>query len=61
MGEPQKKAPVMALTPLVMPGPAVRAATPGRRVTLAQPSAAKPAVCSWRVSTRRIPALTHPS
>ena len=55
IGEPEKKALVMALMPLVTPGPAVRAATPGRRVTLAQPSAAKPAVCSWRVSTSRMP------
>ncbi len=49
-GEPLKLAVVMALTPLVMPGPAVRAATPGRRVSLAMPSAAKAAVCSWRTS-----------
>ena len=34
---------VIALTPLVTPGPAVSAATPTRRVTLAQPSAANAA------------------
>ena len=33
-------------TPFVTPGPAVSAATPSRRVTLAQPSAANAAVCS---------------
>ena len=38
----------IALIPLVTPGPAVSAATPGSRVTLAQPSAAKAAVASWR-------------
>ena len=37
--------------PLVTPGPAVSAHTPGSRVTLAQPSAANAAVCSWRTST----------
>ena len=54
-GEPLKCADVMALTPLVMPGPAVSAATPGRRVSLAHPSAANVAVCSWRVSITRQP------
>ncbi len=52
---------MIALTPFVTPGPAVNAAAPGRRVTLAQPSAAKVAVCSWRVSTSRMPAFTQPS
>ncbi len=40
---------------LVTPGPAVSAATPQRRVILAQPSAANPAVCSWRTSTMGSP------
>ena len=60
-GEPLKWAVVMALTALVMPGPAVRTATPGRRVSLAMPSAAHVAVCSWRTSTMRHPAFTAPS
>ena len=50
-----------ALSPLVTPGPAVSAATPGWRVTLAQPSAANVAACSWRVSTISIPSSRHPS
>jgi hypothetical protein len=41
---------VTALTPFVTPGPAVSTATPGRRVSLARPSAANVAVCSWRTS-----------
>ena len=45
-GEPRNQAPVTALTPLVTPGPAVSTATPGRRVSLAIPSAAKVAVAS---------------
>ena len=60
-GEPLSHADVIALTPFVTPGPAVSAATPGRRVTFAQPSAANVAVCSWRVSTRRMSVFTHPS
>jgi hypothetical protein len=36
----------IALMPLVTPGPAVSAQTPGCRVTLAQPSAAKAAADS---------------
>ena len=36
------------------PGPLVARATPGRRVTRAQPSAAWPAAASWRVRTCRI-------
>ena len=40
-----------AVTTLVAPGPAVTKATPGRPVTRAYPSAACPAVCSWRTST----------
>src|SRR5439155_7511760 len=38
IGVPLSDADVMALMPLVTPGPAVNAATPGRRVTLAHPS-----------------------
>lgn len=49
-----KCAVVTAETPLVTPGPAVSTARPGVRVSLARPSAAKTAVCSWRTSTRRI-------
>src|SRR5207245_11210397 len=45
-GVPLKVAVVMALIPLVTPGPAVKMATPGRRVNFANPSAAKVAVCS---------------
>ena len=51
----------IALIPLVTPGPAVSAATPGWRVTFDQPSAANAAVCSWRVSISRIPSLRQPS
>ena len=61
IGVPLSDADVMALMPLVTPGPAVSAATPGRRVTLAHPSAANVAVCSCRVSTSRMPVFTHPS
>src|SRR5439155_6238388 len=57
-GDPLSLAVVMALTPLVTPGPAVSTATPGRRVSLASPSAANVAVCSWRTSTMRHPAFT---
>ncbi|CAB4600917.1 unannotated protein [freshwater metagenome] len=46
---------MIAETPLVMPGPAVSAAKPGRRVSFAHASAANVAVCSWRVSTTRMP------
>ena len=53
-GEPLKWAVVVAEIPLVMPGPAVSATTPGRRVSFAIPSAAKVAVCSWRVSISRM-------
>ena len=49
-GEPLKCAVVIALTPLVTPGPAVSTATPGLRVSFANPSAANVAVCSWRTS-----------
>jgi hypothetical protein len=52
---------VTALTPLVTPGPAVSTATPGRRVNFAMPSAAKVAVCSWRVSTMRSSCFTQAS
>ena len=51
----------MALIPLVTPGPAVSAATPGTRVTFDQPSAAKAAVCSCLVSISRTPSARHPS
>ena len=51
----------IALIPLVTPGPAVSAHTPRVRVTLAQPSAAKAAVCSWRTSTMSMPSARHPS
>ena len=60
-GDPLKRAVVMALMPLVTPGPAVSTATPGRRVSLAMPSAANVAVCSWRTSTMRTPSFTAPS
>jgi len=50
-----------ALIPLVTPGPAVSAHTPGWRVTLAQPSAANAADCSWRVSTMSMPSSRQPS
>ncbi len=36
----------MALAPLVTPGPAVRTASPGTRVSLPVASAANAAVCS---------------
>jgi len=51
----------MALMPFVTPGPAVSAATPGWRVTFAQPSAAKAAVDSWRTSMRSMPSARQPS
>ena len=47
--------------PLVTPGPAVSTATPGRRVSLAKPSAANVAVCSWRTSQIGHEALTAAS
>ena len=49
------------LIPFVTPGPAVRAQTPGSRVALAHPSAAKAADCSWRTSTMSIPSSRQPS
>ena len=55
------RAPASALIAFVTPGPAVTAATPGRRVTFAQPSAANAAVCSWRVSTISMPSARQPS
>jgi hypothetical protein len=51
----------IALMPLVTPGPAVRAATPGSRMTFAQPSAANVAVASWRTSTMSMPSSRQPS
>ena len=43
--------------PLVTPGPAVSAQTPGSRVTFAQPSAANAAADSWRTSIRSMPSV----
>ena len=62
-GDPLKCAVVTAETPLVMPGPAVSTARPGRRVSLAVASAAKTAVCSCRTSRIGIggSAFTAPS
>src|SRR4051794_2103996 len=51
----------IALMPLVTPGPAVSAQTPGSRVALAQPSAAKAAACSWRVATVAMPSPRQPA
>jgi hypothetical protein len=51
----------MPLIPLVTPGPAVSAQTPGSRVAFAQPSAANTAVCSWRTSTMSMPSSRQPS
>ena len=61
IGEPFCCAEATALIPFVTPGPAVSAATPGCRVTLAQPSAAKAAADSWRTSTRSMPSSRQPS
>ena len=47
----------IALMPLVTPGPAVSAQTPGSRVTFAQPSAANAAADSWRTSMRSMPSV----
>ena len=52
---------VIALMPLVTPGPAVSAHTPGSRVTFAQPSAANAAEDSWRTSTMSMPSSRQPS
>jgi hypothetical protein len=60
-GERLNLAPAIALIPLVTPGPAVRAQTPGSRVAFAKPSAAQAADCSWRVSTTSIPSALQPS
>ncbi len=54
IGTALNQALVSPLTALVTPGPAVTAANPGVRVSLAVASAAKTAVASWRTSTRRI-------
>lgn len=54
MGTELNQALVRPLSAFVTPGPAVTAAKPGVRVSLAVPSAAKTAVASWRTSTRRI-------
>ena len=63
IGEPANCACAMAEIPLVTPGPAVRTASPGTRVSLPVASAANAAVCSCRTSSRRIggSALTAPS
>ena len=61
IGEPFISAEPIGLMPLVTPGPAVSAATPGWRVAFAQPSAANAADCSWRVSTMSIPSSRQPS
>ncbi len=61
IGEPPCSAEPIALIPFVTPGPAVSAATPGCRVTLDHPSAAKAAADSWRTSTMSIPSSRHPS
>ena len=63
IGEPANCACATALTPLVTPGPAVRTARPGTRVSLPVASAANAAVCSWRTSSNRIggSACTAPS
>ena len=61
IGELFCRADAIALIPLVTPGPAVRAHTPGVRVTFAHPSAANAADCSCRTSTMSIPSARHPS
>jgi hypothetical protein len=61
IGEWLASAAPSALIPFVTPGPAVRAATPGRRVTFAHASAANAAVASWRVSTSAMPSVRQPS
>jgi hypothetical protein len=63
IGEPANWAWATALTPLVTPGPAVRTARPGLRVSLPVASAANAAVCSCRTSMIRIggSAVTAPS
>ena len=63
IGAPENRAWATALTPFVTPGPEVRTANPGIRVSLPVASAAKAAVCSCRTSSRRIggSALTAPS
>ncbi len=61
IGMPARCAFATAVTTSVTPGPAVTAQTPGRPVTRAYPSAACPAVCSWRTSTTRISSSRQPS
>ena len=61
IGERFCSAEAIALIPLVTPGPAVSAATPGSRVTFAQPSAANAAEDSWRTSTMSMPSARQPS
>ena len=61
IGMPPRQAWATAVTTSVMPGPAVTAQTPTLPVARAQPSAAWPALCSWRVSTTRMPTSRQPS
>src|SRR5690242_7143526 len=61
MGLPLLFACASAVVEFVTPGPAVTAATPHSRVTLAQPSAANAADCSCRKSTIRIPCSEAPT
>ncbi len=61
IGERFWSAEAIALIPFVTPGPAVSAATPGSRVTFAQPSAANAAHDSCRTSTMSIPSARQPS
>ena len=60
-GDPFICAEAIALIPLVTPGPAVSAQTPGSRVAFAHPSAANAADCSWRTSTISTPSSRQPS
>ena len=61
IGVPLERALAIALIPLVTPGPAVSAQTPGVRVAFAQPSAANAAACSWRTSMTLMPSSRQPS
>src|SRR5437588_9116342 len=59
-GEPVAWALAMPVMALGRPAGPLTRATPGPRVTLAQPSAANTAVCSWSVRTTAIPACSNP-
>ena len=61
IGDAFCSADAIPLIPLVTPGPAVRAHTPGERVAFAHPSAANAADCSCRTSTMSTPSSRHPS